>query len=179
MLKENIEAPTGDASLKGIENISFPSNPHRENWQHWDVSCEDNKVHLSRFWLSLSLSTPLTRVCIVIRIDRASLCAWAVAEISAAEKCTVATWSTHTSESRWRPCALGSRRVEDKKACSSPSARAIFTHTWTSVSTYCLTHRDALAIRVTTRARREPRGYKCFLGVDLKGKKSSIPPPNF
>jgi len=50
------------------------------------------------------------------------------------------------------PCALASRRVEENsKVCSSPNACAIFVHTWTSASTYCLAHRDALAIRVTAR----------------------------
>jgi len=68
------------------------------------------------------------------------------------------------------PCALGSRRVEkNSKTCLSSSARAIFTHTWTSASTYCLAHRHALAIRVTARAsrlsmfsRRESEGKKHF-----------------
>jgi len=70
-----------------------------------------------------------------------------------------------------RPCARDFPRVvKSSEACSSPSARAIITHTWTSVSTYCLAHKDALAIRVTARARREPRGCQCFLGVDLKEK---------
>jgi len=37
-----------------------------------------------------------------------------------------------------RPCALDFLRVvKSSEACSSPSARAIITHTWTSVSTYC------------------------------------------
>jgi len=77
-LKENIGARTSAAQSQRNRKyfFSFQSTP-RKHWQHRDVSCEDNRVHLSCFWLSLSLSTPLTRVCIVIRIDRASPCAWA------------------------------------------------------------------------------------------------------
>jgi len=45
-----------------------------------------------------------------------------------------------------RSCALGFRRLEESsKSCSSPSARAIFTHTRTA-SIYCLAHRDALSV---------------------------------
>jgi len=50
--------------------------------------------------LSLSLSTPLTRVCIVIWIDRASLCAWAVAK----NRCG---WKMHrchmVDAHKWKP----------------------------------------------------------------------------
>jgi len=77
-----------------------------------------------------------------------------------------------------RPCALGSWRVEESsKACSSPSARAIFTHT--SASTYCLAHSSvypcdgacsAPASRLPMFSRRE--------GSDGK-KTSSILPLNF
>jgi len=67
-----------------------------------------------------------------------------------------------------RSCALGSRRVEESsKACSSTSARAIFTHTWTSVSIYCLAHSSgypcnracsARASRLPMFSRRESEG---------------------
>jgi len=83
-----------------------------------------------------------------------------------------------TSESRWHPCALGFRRAENNKACSSPSARAIL-RTHGHLSPLIASHTDALAIRVTTRVRHEPRGYQCFLGVDLKGKKIFDPSAEF
>jgi len=52
----------------------------------------------------------------------------------------------HKRDDVTRPCALGFRRLEESsKSCSSPSARAIFTHTWTA-SIYCLAHRDALSV---------------------------------
>jgi len=77
-------------------------------------------------------------------------------------------------------CAFNSRWVEESsKACLSPSARAIFTHTCISASTYCLAHRDALSICVTSHARRKPRGCQCFLGVDLKGKNIFDPSAEF
>jgi len=88
--------------------------------------------------------------------------------------------STHTSESPWRLCALGSRRVEEsRKAFSSPSARAIFMHTWTSASTYCLAHNSnypcdgacsARASRLPIFSRRgseEKKHLRFFLFFDL------------
>jgi len=63
---------------------------------------------------------------------RQSVC---VRKIAAAKKCIVAMIvDAHTSKSRWRHtsvCARSRRVEESSKACSSPSARAIFTHTWT------------------------------------------------
>jgi len=55
-----------------------------------------------------------------------------------------------------RPCALGSRRVEDSsKTYSSPSARDFYAYM--DMPPLTATH-TALAVRVTERDRREPRG---------------------
>jgi len=79
-------------------------------------------------------------------------------------------------ESRWRHTSVCDRswRVEESsKACSNPSARAIFTHHGHAF-TYCLAHKDA--IRVTARASR----LSMFSQRGSEGKKSSsIFPLNF
>jgi len=78
-----------------------------------------------------------------------------------------------------RPCAFGSRRVEESsKACSSPSARARFLRTHGHLPPLTASHTEH-SVRVMARARREPRGCQCFLGVDLKGKNIFDPSAEF
>jgi len=57
-------------------------------------------------------------------------------------------------------------------------ARARFLRTHGHLPPLTATH-TALAVRVTTRARREPRGCQCFFGVDLKGKNIFDPSAEF
>jgi len=69
-----------------------------------------------------------------------------------------------------RPCALGSRRVEESSKACRARARARFLRTHGHLLPLTVSH-TTLAICVTARARREPRGCQCFLGVkDLKEK---------
>jgi len=127
----------------------FRSTP-RKHWQRRDESCENNRVHPSNFWLSLSLSAPFTRVRIVMWTER--LCLSGGGKSLRLKNASLPHDGRRTqakADDVTRPCALGSQRIEESsRVCSSSNARAIFTHAWTSVSTYCFAHRDALAIQL-------------------------------
>jgi len=84
-------------------------------------------------------------------------------------KCIVATLiDAHTSESRWRHtsvCARSRRVEESSKTYSSPSARAIFTHTWTCLHLLPRTQRrypcdGACSARASTLSMFSQRGFE-------------------
>jgi len=77
-----------------------------------------------------------------------------------------------------RPCALGSRRVGVSNKSCRARARDFYAHMDICLHGLTASH-TALAVRVTARARREPRGCQCFLGVDLKGKNIFDPSAEF
>jgi len=79
------------------------------------------------------------------------------------------------TQAKWRHTSVCARFSTTR---GEQYARAIFTHTWTSAS-LTVSH-TSLAIRVTTRVRRESWGCQCFLGVkDLKEKNMFDPSDKF
>jgi len=135
-------------------------------------ACDDNRVHLSRFWLSFLLSAPFIWARIVIKsvfIKSVSVCVSGSGK-SLRLKNAMLPHKDRRTQAKAHDVRVRSVLDESRRAVKHFRVRARARFLRTHGHLPPLNSHTTLAIRVTARARREPRGCQCFLGVDLKGK---------